>query len=436
MLIDKLREITSEQIPSKNPSLKQYFALSTNEKNATTAFETNAIAGQLVAFQLNKQLKSNFSEDTFTSEVMEHFEKKMSEEEYALIVKDIYFPYQQVPVLTPLMYMAKPFSKDTKTKKSLEIFKQMMQKNEVELALKTDLNFIEQDIYNIFNKNIMTKTHDVSTNSYVSFLDDIFTKDFLFLLDNQHYFKVQIDRFLKFYLFIYSAQLALNINETHILEQPTSQKLYFILNHEKASSERKSLVNFGYRTLIDKARYMFPYLSLLENLSDAVNNKNLKFYHFKEIPDTVENIAVIDELTKLYRNAKSLPEETLFNSRSIPEAFQTLFNSTMEQFRTDKKAVLDRFITAFEKQISGSFFQSRGRSGKVLVLDQDTILLLTNLAIGHRDQLRFQDLMDEFRERSVYFDPKSEDALLELYERVGNVDRKSDSGDAVYVRSI
>ena len=71
----------------------------------------------------------------------------------------------------------------------------------------------------------------------------------------------------------------------------------------------------------------------------------------------------------------------------------------------------------------------------VLVINQDFLLLLTNIAIGDNRQLRFQELLGEFRQRGVYFDKQSEQALVAFYERVGNVERMSDSGDAVYVRS-
>ena len=75
----------------------------------------------------------------------------------------------------------------------------------------------------------------------------------------------------------------------------------------------------------------------------------------------------------------------------------------------------------------------RGRAGKVLVMNQDYLLLLTNLAIGLNQQLRFQELLQAFRARGVYFDKQSEQRLIDFYEHVGNVDRMSDSGDAVYV---
>ena len=138
----------------------------------------------------------------------------------------------------------------------------------------------------------------------------------------------------------------------------------------------------------------------------------------------------------MFREKRSLPTNQLLSSQTIDEACRYLLQSAFEQFRTDRKAVIDRFISAYEKQISGFFIQSRGRSGKVLVLDQDMILLLTNMAINTKEKLRFQDLLLEFEYRGVFFDPKSEDVLLELYERVGNIERKSDSGDAVYVHAI
>ena len=68
-------------------------------------------------------------------------------------------------------------------------------------------------------------------------------------------------------------------------------------------------------------------------------------------------------------------------------------------------------------------------------LHQDFILLLTNLAIAERTSVRFQALLEEFQARGFWFDKSSQQALITFFERVGNVDRMSDSGDAVYVRS-
>lgn len=436
-MIDQLKSLKIEDIPNSNPTLTTYFSLSTNEKNATSAFETNAIVGQLIGLQLGKELDEKFDTVKFINEVLEKFESVVSLEEATRIIKEIYFANDELPIFTPLMYMSRPYSSlDKKTKKSLNLFTQMMQPYENLAPLHVKLNFLEQQIFHQFEQHIVPGKETLQTHSYVPYLDEYFSKDFNYLLTNPTAFKNNIEIFLKFYLFTYSAQLTLNV-QTRPLEEPTLKPLYFILNHEQASTERKSIVNNGYKTLIEKTRYLFPYLSLLEFISDVVDNKNLKLFHLATIDNTPENVHVINRIIALFREKRSLAQNQLMIAETVLDACTYLLQSAFEQFRkSDKKAVLDRFISAYEKQISGFFIQSRGRSGKVLVLDQDTILLLTNLAINTQEKLRFQDLLIEFENRGVFFDPKSEDVLLELYERVGNIERKSDSGDAVYVHTI
>jgi len=434
MLIKKIKNIEPQDIDKTNTSLSTYFLLATssNEASLTKAYNTNDLTGQLVGLKLNKQLAKEFSPEKFIEKTLIHFEEKIDEKKHVDIVKSIYFTNDKLPHLTPLMYLSNP-KIDSKTKKAFSLFAQMLQPAETTTSETQQLNFIEKDIFDLFNTYTKDKKHDIDTSSYLGFLDEVFTQDFNYLLANQHYFHTQIDRFLKFYMFSYTAQLALNIHDNTI-EKPSSQKVYFILNHEKASSERKNLTNHGYKLLAAKVRNLFPYLSLLENISTVIEDKTLKYFHFKDIKLSVDNVKVIDELRRSYRQVKSMvPDSTI--SSTIEDALNNLLNATVEQFRTDKKAVLDRFLNAFENQIAQFFFQVRGRSGKVLVIDQDTILLLTNLSIADKPHLRFQDLIIEFQRRGVYFDAKSQDVLLELFERVGNIDRKSDSGDAVYVKS-
>lgn len=435
-MIDKLKNISLEDIPKKNPSLESYFSLSTNEKNTTSAFDYDAITGQLLAFQYQKELQKDFSKEAFIESFLETLKLKMSTPEAIDIVKNIYFSNDTLPVFSPVMYISQPKSSlNAKTKKSLRIFLQMMKLSEKKDIHSHQLNFLEQEIFNSFLNHTKDKTYDLTSHSYVKYLDETFSKDFDFLLSNPNHFQTKIESFLKFYFFVYSAQLTLNVQVTP-LQEPKLKPLYFILNHEKASNERKKVVNHGYKKLIERTRYLFPYLSLLEILSKITDDKDLKYFHFANVEELQNNISIIDKFTTLYRESRGLLP-SLIESSTIEEAFMKLLHSALEQFKgSDKKAVIDRFIAAYEKQISSPFFQSRGRSGKVLVLDQDTILLLTNLVIGKSKKIRFQELVSEFEKRSVFFDPTSQEMLINLYERVGNIERKSDSGDAVYVKSI
>jgi DNA phosphorothioation-dependent restriction protein DptG len=50
------------------------------------------------------------------------------------------------------------------------------------------------------------------------------------------------------------------------------------------------------------------------------------------------------------------------------------------------------------------------------------------------EKLRLHELMTAFEQRGFYLDNQSRQILVAFYERMGNVERMSDSGDAVYVR--
>ncbi|CBK87520.1 hypothetical protein ENC_44040 [Enterobacter hormaechei] len=108
-----------------------------------------------------------------------------------------------------------------------------------------------------------------------------------------------------------------------------------------------------------------------------------------------------------------------------------------EQFRdpkTDRPGTIKKYIKAVEENMATGFVQARGRSGRVLVLTQDHIILLTNLVVGKEEKLRFHELIIGLQQRGIFVDKQTEQELIKFYERIGNVERMSDSGDAVYVR--
>src|SRR5690606_34688850 len=93
-----------------------------------------------------------------------------------------------------------------------------------------------------------------------------------------------------------------------------------------------------------------------------------------------------------------------------------------------------RVVSTIKKTILNPFTQRRGSAGNIFVLNQENLLLLTNLVIGNRDKLRLYEILKEFEKRGIYFDKESCQALVEFYERLGNVEKMSDSGDAIYVK--
>lgn len=439
-MINKLRDIEVKEISKKN-SLGNYYPLSSKDNHSQTIFDERVILGLIISYISHRKIKKKFEFQDFQENCKLYLQEKISEVTYVDMICKIYLDSDTYLKLSPLMYqLYKSDSKKDKSNKAFNIiFKPLIDEMSFNINEKQNLNFIEKHIVDSLLDSLEERKidKDSSNELYLEFLGDFFKKDFLFLLENREYFVESIDKFIKLYIFIYASQLALNLNKNSIFDKPKSQELYFILNTEKTSLERKKLSNYGYKTLFEKVGYLFPYLSLLEILSTIMEIKSLKFYNLlRDIDNKKDNIEILDKFNNKFRIRSELNIEEI-RSHSVKEAIKNLLNSSYQQFMetsNSKISVLKKYKTAFENHIAKDFIQSRGRFGKVCVLDQEMIIFISNLAIGKgRDFLHFDELMIEFQERGIYFDQKTKESLLALFERVENIERKSDSGDSIYV---
>ncbi|MBQ3423060.1 MAG: DNA phosphorothioation-dependent restriction protein DptG, partial [Romboutsia sp.] len=58
------------------------------------------------------------------------------------------------------------------------------------------------------------------------------------------------------------------------------------------------------------------------------------------------------------------------------------------------------------------------------------------ICINTNEKLKLGTLFEEFQKRGVYLDRDSRTKIVQLYEKLNRLDKKSDSGDAQYVRSV
>jgi DNA phosphorothioation-dependent restriction protein DptG len=215
--------------------------------------------------------------------------------------------------------------------------------------------------------------------------------------------------------------------------------LYFILDGEKASSERATVQQYGYKLFAKQCKLLFPVLSALEVLQVGEQKRPL-WRVYTDSENYSDQPALLTELNcylQAFINKRNLAVRP--PAHDITTAFEQLLRLAIEQFedkKTERSSVNDKYVKEIEAQICGEFIQSRGRAGRVLMLNQDQLLLLTNLSIGTNEKLRLHALVREFELRGFYLDNQSQQMLVAFYERMGNVERMSDSGDAVYVRKI
>ena len=81
------------------------------------------------------------------------------------------------------------------------------------------------------------------------------------------------------------------------------------------------------------------------------------------------------------------------------------------------------------------FVKQRGQYGFMLNIDKDLIYLITALCIK-KDKIKLNDLFKEYERRGLFFDRYSKEEIITLLNTWNLIDKKSDSGDAQYVKQI
>lgn len=453
--------IKSDLKPSSNV-LSSYFPVRTNIKEGDFDWGVAKaiVVRNLYRKDLNSKLKKAQTDpaqkervaiESFLNFCKEDFLEKIDDETLWEYIEEMYFSEGAIYQIAPeaLLFKLAPLSVSSSQHNLANMFSSLMRGFGLKHTTTEVNNFLEaQIVESLRSENVLEEfdagskimSKGINEETYLPFLTESFNKDLEFLARRPKYLLEQLENILRLYGYLYTAQLALNIKSLY--QDPSPKPLFFIMENETASRERPDLVRQGHQSVQKFLPFIFPYLSMSESLQDIDKESN---QHRLPLWKLVKKLEPSDgEKLKNYA-------EAFARDRFEGEQFQfvydeeqdgaeywleCLLNESVKQF--DKKktraAAQEKFIRNTENELCASFVKLRGQIGKVLVMNQDYISLITNLAVGEGDRLRFHELIEEFKLRGIYFDRQSQKALVHFYERMGNVERMSDSGDAVYVR--
>lgn len=71
----------------------------------------------------------------------------------------------------------------------------------------------------------------------------------------------------------------------------------------------------------------------------------------------------------------------------------------------------------------------------MLNMTQEMLLMITAICIKE-DKITLKDLFKEYERRGLFLDSYSQVEVIDLLGKLNLIDKKSDSGDAQYVKSI
>lgn len=118
-------------------------------------------------------------------------------------------------------------------------------------------------------------------------------------------------------------------------------------------------------------------------------------------------------------------------------AIRHLFRCVEEQFlNTDRKRANQFYNEKFIEFCKARWIKNRRKSGLVLNLTERDIIFLTKIAIKDKEKIRLIDLYKEYEYRGIFLDNTSKEYLQEFFTKLNLIDKKSDSGDAQYVKRI
>lgn len=427
------------QVSDKNKS-PSYLPVRQKGNEFSWASVTGSVFGNVL-----EQGVQDYSVEDFRDECRREFKELLSEPEVWDWLDHMYFSTQAVLQVSPLflLFKAQKAARDDNedpaaNQRMSDMFSNLLGDFRLEDKPEGDLHFLEQAMLQVLVRNLrpLARKGQEQDQPYLPFLTEAFRRDMQFLAAYPQYLMAELTNTLKLYAFSYCSQLSLAVRDWR-LGSPQPKELYFILDVEKASAERDKIRDRGYKLLSSTSKELFPVLSAREVLQAEGPQRPL-WQIYADAHEHADQQTLIDELnTYIGQFAISRQLEAPALADTLEEAFKQFIVLAIRQFdpgKSERHSVNQRYVRELETKVFGDFIQFRGRAGNILALNQDQLLLLTNLAIGRNDKLRFFELLREFQQRGFFFDNQSQQVLIEFFERMGNVERMSDSGEAVYVR--
>ncbi|MEZ8585740.1 DNA phosphorothioation-dependent restriction protein DptG [Vibrio crassostreae] len=433
-----LPQTAADKFQNKN-TLNSYIPIRTKGND----FDWSSVVGLVLRGLLRKKIEKYNYQD-FTADCKANVQNKLGEEDFWDVLEDMYFTNQDIFSVSPEFLLFKSQKSECKAGdlRVASLFINLLNGRQIE-QFNANLNFIEQELLETLRSKTKPDT-DKSLRAteapYLPYMAEAFKRDLAFLTTYPKYLLDEFEQFLAFYGFAYTAQLSLSLSDWKTGEAPAAKPLYFIMDHERASSERIHIKKHGYKLYSESSFKLFPFLSMLENLQPNPEElkkplwqlaRDIESSSREELAEQIKNYAL------MFRANRKLDTALPDNASTAIDWLEYALKLAEEQFRdpkTDRPAIIKKYMTEVEKNMATDFVQVRGRSGRVLVLTQDHIILMTNLVVGKEEKVRFHELIIGFQERGIFVDKQTEQELIKFYERIGNVERMSDSGDAVYVR--
>lgn len=447
---DKEFKFTESGLTHKQGSRFKLLPYAANEK--TLVYDFSGVLGSFSRCISDKEIKGEFNCEEFIEEVAEQvgeYEGNLSEETFKDIIRTIFIKEENLVNfdIKTLNYIS---STNADEKIARFLYSVLVDEN----IKKEALNHYDIEGDNILYKLVLKalpilkeKQYQMDEyKCYIPYIKEIFIKDFRFLIKNEELYKNSLKRLLEYYYMFYVSQLSIKLDQFENAELDKVEKIYYTLSWESTSKNRTAY-RLGWNLLKNKVNSLFSHAITLELLNTNNCKEQLGYTELSEIYSTLDKSELEENLKKVvdaYQNQVkdvSWDEFKITSKQSSVNGFNEvyrLYDSLEYQFerKDSRNRAYKAYRNWFIKFVEKNFAKRRGALGYNLNLTEDDIILMTKICINDKKKLKLNVLFEEFEKRGLFFDMDSSKKIIQLYEKLNLLEKKSDSGDAQYVRSV
>ena len=422
--------------------------------NSATVCDLDSIVGRYIS-QIEKINPQHITVEDLTAKLMEDTEIAPGAEElFQQVVKSNYFDRNGKIRSTNLKMIMQIPCEESSARKVADYLVDVLGDEKI-LKISVDRAAAQlEEQSNVLEKFIISKLESKplpprDTATYQRITNAVhkkFEEDFEFILGSKNRISDYLIPLLEFYYFTYTAQTILQINRFLSGDRDNCIPLYFCLDWEKTSLNRLCYTQ-GWGMLQGVLKCIFAHAVVLDILNQTEEDFDpVDYIRLDElVQEEGEDHRISEEIKKLtdrYRNAISDCPEMKDLNRKYSAKSETasevrfLFESVRMQFESTLR---NRPYTAYADKFSEygkKYLKRRGRSGMMLNLTEETLIFLTKVCIKDQEKMRLNDVFTEFELRGVYLDNISREHVMRYYEKLNLIEKKSDSGDAQYVKRI
>jgi DNA phosphorothioation-dependent restriction protein DptG len=419
-----------------------------------TISDRNAIIGNFSRY-VNKKKYESFNKAEFINRINENVE---STKKYQLekIINEMFFDENNQLVLSHPVFFNFLSKGGTNEAKVAAFLVSVLSTEKVRTAIKDVYEKKPDNVLLALIYESLPKLEDQSGSkeSYFCMFPEIkkmFEKDILFLLEREDLLIAHFSQLVTYYYFFYVTQFILTVDKMFVLEDSEIIPTYFNVEWEKPSSTRDSY-KMGWKMIASKLPKLFAHINCLVMINHIDNEKyeDLSYEKFKVLVSAMNE----EDQHKLNLQLKQLNEDyqqyigdvdwsrktTVTYIQGEVEIFTTireLHHSIAYQFQNSgRKKPSMLYYEGYEELAKQNYLKRSGPLGYTLTLKQPDIVFFTKLCINKNEKISLNQLFEEMEKRGVFFDRDSRKQVTQLYSRLNLLEKKSDSGDAQYVKYI